>query len=222
MSGFRILSLSILVVSATALLACAAPVTEQERIGFISDYSTLRKVKDNAYLYTGPRVNEYSMFMIEGPQMLFDNKTADGERVFSDDEIQQLATYFRVRLKKVLTEDGAYTIVDRPASGVATIRLAITALDATFGALNLTIYTKVTGAGLGGAAMEGEMVDSMTQEQLAAAVQWGSGSRILRAGITKFGDAKIQINQWTANLRQRIDIAHAESADQLVGQLPKI
>ena len=77
MSGFRILSLSILVVSATALLACAAPVTEQERIGFISDYSTLRKVKDNAYLYTGPRVNEYSMFMIEGPQMLFDNKTAD-------------------------------------------------------------------------------------------------------------------------------------------------
>jgi hypothetical protein len=214
MSNFRIVSSSILVVFATALFACAAPVTQQERVGFISDYSTLRKVKDDAYLYTGPRVNEYKVFMIEGPQMLFDNETADGERAFSDDEIRELATYFKSRLEKVLTEDGGYTIVDRPASGVATIRLAITALDATVGALNLTIYTKVTGAGLGGAAMEGEMVDSMTQEQLAAAVQWGSGSRFLRAGITKLGDAKLQINQWTANLRRRIDAAHAESADQ--------
>lgn len=221
MSKLRMVSLWILVVFATALFACAAPVKEQEHAGFISDYSTLRKVKDSAYLYTGPRVKEYSLFMIEGPQMLFDNETADGERQFSDDELQELIAYFRVRLEKALTEDDGYTIVDQPAPGVATIRLAITALDATVGALNITIYTKVTGAGLGGAAMEGEMVDSVTREQLAAAVQWGNGSRILRAGITKLGDAKLQINQWTANLRRRIDAAHDESSDQSADQSTK-
>ena len=78
---------------------------------------------------------------------------------------------------------------------VARIKVALTAVDETVGALNLTIYTKVTGAGLGGAAMEGEILDSVTGEQLSAVVQWGNGSRILRAGYTKLGDAKLQINK---------------------------
>lgn len=94
---------------------------------------------------------------------------------------------------------------------LATIRLGITALDATLGALNIALTTKITGAGLGGAAMEGEMVDSHTGKRLAAAIQWGSGSRVLRAGLTRLGDAKLQINCSCKNLRQRIDAAHAPS-----------
>jgi len=74
--------------------------------------------------------------------------------------------------------------------------------------LNLTIYTKITGAGLGGAAMEGELVDSMTGEQLAAVSQWGSGSRILRAGFSHTGDAKILMDRWAKALRKMIDEAH--------------
>ena len=37
---------------------------------------------------------------------------------------------------------------------------------------------------LGDAAMEGEMVDSITNEELAPAVQWRSGSRARRAMST--------------------------------------
>ena len=139
---------------------------------------------------------------------MFERDTNVEEREFTDEQLEELRTYFRARLEKVLTEDEAYEIVDSSGQGVAKLRIGITALDASNGALNVAIYTKVTGAGLGGAAMEGEMVDSVTNEQLAAAVQWGSGSRILRAGFTKLGDAKILINRWTGNLRQRIDIAH--------------
>ena len=62
--------------------------------------------------------------------------------------------------------------------------------------------------------MEGEMVDSVTGEQLAAAVQWGSGSRVLRAGFTKLGDAKLQISRWTKNMRKRIDFAHAKAVSE--------
>lgn len=194
---------------------CAAPVTEQDRSGFITDYSSLERVADNAYRYTGPKVKDYSSFIIDGPAMLFQNGSADGSREFSDAEVEELGIYFRERLTKALTEDHGYAVVTEPGPGVAIIRIGITALDATIGALNVTIYTKVTGAGLGGAAMEGEMVDSISNEQLAAAIQWGTGSRVLRAGLTRLGDAKLQINRWTANLRDRIDEAHRQATDTL-------
>lgn len=205
----RVLSLALLAVLAGA---CAVPVTEQERTGFISDYSRLEKVADNAYRYTSPKVSQYSRFMIDGPEFLFEQGVAEQDKEFSDDEIEELSAYFREQLERALTEDEGYDVVDSPGPGVAKLRIGITALDATNGALNVTVYTKVTGAGLGGAAMEGELVDSVSSEQLAAAVQWGSGSRVLRAGFTKLGDAKIQIDRWTRNLRERIDVAHGRAA----------
>jgi hypothetical protein len=189
------------------LAACAAPVKEQVRTGFISDYSRLEKVGNTAYLYTSPNVARYSRFRIDGPDILFD-PDPEGPDSFTQAEIEELQRYFRARLAEALTENDGYSIVELRGEGVATIRLGITALDATLGALNIAVTTKITGAGLGGAAMEGEMVDSLTGEQLAAAVQWGSGSRVLRAGLTRLGDAKLQINRWTKNLRQRIDALH--------------
>jgi hypothetical protein len=56
--------------------------------------------------------------------------------------------------------------------------------------------------------MEGELVDSVTGEQIGAVIRWGSGSRILRAGFTHTGDAKIVIDRWAKSLRVRIDEAH--------------
>ena len=67
-------------------------------------------------------------------------------------------------------------MVQEPGQGVARIRLGITEVDDTIGLLNVSTYTKITGAGLGGISLESEAVDSVTGEQLAAAVRWGSGS----------------------------------------------
>ena len=108
-------------------------------------------------------------------------------------------------LTKVLTENDGYSVVEEVGEGVATIRLAVTALDASLGLLNVAVTTKITGAGLGGAAMEGGMLDSLTGEQLGAWIRWGSGNRLLRAGFTRLGDGKLQIDMWTMNMRIRID-----------------
>ena len=64
---------------------------------------------------------------------------------------------------------------------------------------------------LQGASAEGEMIDSITGEQLAAAVRWGGGSRVLKAGFTEMGDAKIAINKWAKDLRTLMDKAHGRS-----------
>jgi len=111
-------------------------------------------------------------------------------------------------MREALIEDNRYQVVEVPGPGTATIRLGITDVDDTIGVLNISIYTKITGAGLGGAAMEGEVIDSVTGEQIGAAIRWGSGSRFLRAGFTHTGDAKILIDRWAKGLRERIDKGH--------------
>jgi hypothetical protein len=52
----------------------------------------------------------------------------------------------------------------------------------------------------------------VTGEQLAAAIRWGSGSRVLKAGLSKLGDAKLVIDRWAKDIRKRIDQAHANAS----------
>ncbi len=203
-------SVSLLVISLILFVAgCAAPVQEQERAGFISDYSKLSKTSSRSYLYTSPRVNEYTSFIVERPVALF-TPDETGMNAFTDEEMEEILTYFQSELVEAISNDDKYQVVAEAGPGVARIRVCLTDMDATIGALNVNLATKMSGAGLGGAAMEGEMVDSVTGEQLGASIQWGSGSRVLRAGFTKMGDAKLQINGWAKMLRQRLDEA-AES-----------
>ena len=129
-------------------------------------------------------------------------------RVFDDEELEDLQTHFQNTVREALTKDNGYQVVEAPGPGTARLHIGITDVDDTIGALNISIYTKITGAGLGGAAMEGEIVDSVTGEQIAAVIRWGSGSRILRAGFTHTGDAKILMDRWADHLRDRIDEAH--------------
>ncbi len=187
--------------------ACAT-IDEPEQTGFLSDYTKLERDTDGRWLYSAANTGKYSKFYIEPVAVLFEQKE---KPAFSPDELEQLKTYLVVRLTERLTEDDGYEVVSEPGPGVAIFRLGITEVDASIAALNISIYTKVSGAGLGGIAAEGEIVDSMTGEQLAAAIRWGAGSRVLRAGLTKLGDAKIVIDRWARDIRERIDAAHGRA-----------
>jgi len=100
--------------------------------------------------------------------------------------------------------------VEDTATGEARLRIGITDVEETIGILNISIYTKITGLGLGGASFEGEIVDSVSGKQLAAAVRWSTGSRILKAGNTHMGDAKIAIKHGAKDLRAQVDDAHSQ------------
>ncbi len=197
-----------------AVGACATG-DEPEQTGFLSDYSKLERGTDGQWRYSGPRTGEYSMFYIEPVAVLFEQRE-DPE--FSPDDLEELKTYLVVALSKRLTEDDGYEVVFGPGPGVASMRMGITDVDGSIAALNLSVYTRVTGAGLGGIAAEGELVDSMTGEQLAAAIRWGSGSRVMGRGtqvlkgeVSKLGDAKGVIDRWAKDMRKRIDAAHARA-----------
>ncbi len=194
-----------------AVGACAT-VDEPEQTGFLSDYSKLERDTDNRWIYSTAKTVDYSKFYIEPVAVLFKQKE-DPE--FSPDELEELKTYLVVRLTKRLTEDDGYEVMSGPGPGVASFRMAITDVDASIAALNMSVYTRVTGAGLGGIAAEGEIVDSMSGEQLAAAIRWGSGSRVMGRGtqvikgeVSKLADAKGVIDNWAKDIRKRIDKAH--------------
>jgi hypothetical protein len=188
---------------------CAAPVQKQEQAGFLADYSQLSETDELSNIYVGPNLGKYSSFIIDPVSILF---TLDPDKPeFDQAEIDDLKDFVDTKLKTALTKNSDYKIVDSPAAGVARIKVGITSIDASTGAYNVLIYTKITGAGLGGVATESEVTDSITGEQLAAAIHWGNGSRMLRAGFTPAGDAKILIGRWIKLARAAIDEAHGIS-----------
>jgi hypothetical protein len=190
------------------LCACATPVSEQDQSGFLSDYSKLEIIDDSMLQFVDEAAGDYSSFIIEPIVITF--RQAPGEQVFTDEELSELSAYYEEAVLDALSKNEGYPIVEDPAPGVARIRIGITDVEETIGILNISIYTKITGLGLGGASFEGEIVDSVSGKQLAAAVRWGTGSRILKAGITHTGDAKIAINRWAKDLRAQVDEAHGQ------------
>ncbi len=188
------------------MTAGCATIQDPGRADFLSDYSKLEEIDENHLVYDSGHLGNYSKFIIDPVVMLYHQP--EEKRIFTDEELEDLRTHFETKVREALIKDNRYQIVEVVGPGTAKLRIAITGVDDTIGALNITIYTKITGAGLGGASMEGEIVDSMTGEQIGAAILWGSGSRVLRAGFTHTGDAKIVINRWAKDLRDRIDGAH--------------
>ncbi len=197
-----------LVLLSIIVIGACATIDEPEQTGFLSDYTKLVRDDDGQWLFADSRTAEYSKFRFEPVAVLIDPKS---EAKFTPEQIEDLKAHFVSKITAALTEDNGYDVVSEPGPGVASFRLAITEIEASIAALNITIYTKATGAGLGGIAAEGEIVDSVTGEQLAAAIRWGTGSRVLRAGLSKLGDAKLVIDRWAEDIRERLDQAHGRT-----------
>jgi hypothetical protein len=196
----------VLIACQILLCACAVSVSQQGQSGFLSDYSKLERIDASALRFVDETAGDYSSFIIEPVAIAF--RQPPDDQKFTDEELSELTGYYEEELTKALTKGEGYPIVEYAGPGVARIRIGITDVKETIGLLNISIYTQITGLGLGGASFEGEIVDSVTGKQLAAAVRWGTGSRILKAGITHMGDAKIAINRWAKDLRAQVDEAH--------------
>ncbi len=138
---------------------------------FLSDYSKLEEIEENHLVYDSGNFGNYSKFIIEPVAMLY--RQAEEKQVFTDQELEDLQAHFATKVRKALIEDDGYQVVNVQGPGTARLHIGITDVDDTIGVLNLSIYTKITGAGLGGAAMEGELVDSVTGEQIGAVIRWG-------------------------------------------------
>lgn len=192
---------------------CSAPAP---RTGYLSDYDNLERVDKDIARYVSPELGEYSTFLVDPVEVRVQEK----DSVLNDEQRQDVIAFFREHLIMALEERGL-TVSDVPGPGVASIRMAITDIRKGTWWLNVHPISKLSGAGVGGAAMEAEIVDAESGLQLAAMVQRGWGNRFEIDTFNELDDIKDVLQDWATEIARRIDIAQksmAEESDPIEGQ----
>lgn len=220
MKTLRVMRAACCVVLASILAGCAT--THQTRSvefsGFLNDYSMLREGQGDEALmvYINPETDfsAYDGVIIDSVTIWTDTDSAAAQA--PPEEMKQLADHLYLALYNELKKD--YQIVDRPGSGVLRIRAAIT--EARKSRILLDTLTNVlppmivmstakrlatgTHAFVGRAGLEAEILDSMTNKRVAAAVDERAGEKALRGKLGSWNDVKESHDFWAERLRIRL------------------
>ena len=140
----------------------------------------------------------------------------ESESKVSPEDQQLLADYLDASLRHHLEQD--YQIVDRPEAGALRLRVAITDAKGARVVANtvskiipqLRLLTTVGGLAadtavlVGRVGVEAEILDSLTDERLAAAVDRRAGTKALRGGLSTWADVENAFDFWSERLRTRL------------------
>jgi hypothetical protein len=119
-------------------------------------------------------------------------------------ELDRLATKFRSKIIRALGDK--HTLFNQPARDVAILRIAITNVWSTRTLLNLRPGFIVPNAVSGGASMEAQVIDSVTNEKVGFVTDSRSGARKgYMSGLTKWGGTESAFDEWAEMLRHSID-----------------
>jgi hypothetical protein len=199
-------SVALLVITGMVML-CGCTAQEPVKTGFLSDYSKLTSVSNTSYRYIEPqkKIVKYSKFIID--PVIIQSYTGEKTAKLSKEDQDTITTYMHDAMVKAI--DGRYPVVNQPGPGVARMKVAITDLKKSKIVQNVIPISKIVGTGLGGASVEAELVDSVTNEQLAAVVESQVGQRLSLDGYSTWGDAKAIMDRWAQRFRQRLDEFHS-------------
>lgn len=195
------------------VLTCGVMVgCQQEKTlysGFLSDYSRLKpnpEVEGALYFQApGASLAHYDKFIIDPIRIHF----APNAKGVSIDpvELSELAQFAWNHMVTALSK--RYQVVDHPGPGVLRIRAAITDIKKTQPLLNIHPGTKLAGMGLGGASVESEATDTMTNQIVIAVVDMREGNRLsIAEGLHEMGHPKQVIEHWIKRFVRRLDEAH--------------
>lgn len=165
----------------------SAPATTHS--GFLSDYSKLRAVNDQKMSFISPELKTYRSFMVDPVQF-----RAQRSKLSAEDRAE-IARYMKESIETVLQNAG-YKLVSAAGADTARFRIAITNVHESTWWMKIHPGSNLAGAGRGGAAMEGEIVDATTGDQLAAVVQAGTGSQFTAFNYSTVSDIKSTIDEW--------------------------
>ncbi len=183
--------------------------------GFLSDYSIMEAESNSSLRYVNElALAKYSDFIVDPVEVHFQTGAVAVEQRskgdLADQDVTELAEYFHDALVKAIADAGC-TVACQPGPDVARVRVAITDMEETNVLLAMMIEVRLlTGAGLGGAGMETEIIDSQTGRQLAAYAEIRGGSRAPLTGLSRWGGAKAAIDAWAERLKLRLTEARGK------------
>lgn len=202
-------------------MATGCATKQMPKSGFLMDYSRLKAddpMKKADWVYINENVNFGSYKKIMMDQVVFVIKDDAKYKGIQADEVKELSEAFAKAVVEAL--GGSYEFTAEPGPDVMRLRLAITGVVPNKRAvgtittvvpigLGLSIVKKgLTGShiGVGGAAFEGELMDSQTGKVLGAAIDAETGTKYrIDKTVTKYGQIKLIFADWANTLKQRLD-----------------
>ncbi len=189
--------------------------------GFLSDYSQLHEGEgDEAlmiYIDQNATFSQYDKVIVEPVRLVAseDSDMADN----SKEELQAIADYFYASLNESLSKK--YTVVTTPGPGTMKLRAALT--DATGSSVVLDTLSSIVPVGMainvlakvatgnnlsvGSATGEIELLDSVSGQRLAAAVDGRSGAKYTGKfdKWSSWQDTKDACDYWADRIALRLD-----------------
>jgi len=204
------------------LSACSSTIQTRsvETSGFMTDYHQLRKGEagEARLVYINPSTDfgKYDKILIKPVQVYAAPKSKLAK--LPNEDVQSLVNYLHATVREQLKGD--YVLVDRPGSGVMSLRVAITeakgskvVMDTLSSVMPPGIAVSAikqlatgTPASVGSARVEMEMLDSVTGERLIAAMDERAGRKYTGRfdKWKKWQDAKDAYDYWAQQLRARL------------------
>lgn len=200
-----ILAVVVAAASAASVGACSgAP--DARRTDFLTDYSRLVHVDDSTARWIDTASGPFHTIILEPieirvPADHVDASQREELRAHTDKVFQKVAT------------DAGYTLTDAPGAGVARVRVAITDVNKTAWWMQIHPVGNVSGSGAGGLSVEAEILDSMTNAQVAAVVRsFGRGAWLQLPSFSRLSDAKDAIDRWGEEATRRLIAWRTRSA----------
>ncbi len=210
-----------IVIVCFALSVATGCATKQvKHSGFLENYPEFKAGQkggaDFVYMKDGVDFNVYNKIMMDHVVFYFSDESR--YKGIHPEELKELSDVFHNAIVEAL--DNAYPLVDKPGPDVMRLRIAVTEVVASkpgMGAISTvmpiglvlsTIKKGVTGThtGVGQASIEVEILDSMTNERIAAAIDTRPGGKI--EGFTKWGAVKGAFEFWAKRLKLWLDETH--------------
>ena len=212
----------VILLAGVFLHGCAAA-PKDTTTGFLKEYPQFQAGPsdgiDQIYTKPGMDLKKYKRVMLDEARFFLKKDAAS--QGLQASELKELSDTFH---KAVFEAMGtAYPLVSAPGNDVLRVRLAITDIETSNPAMSgittvlpvglaVSVAKKAaTGSytGVGGASMEVEFLDSMTNERLAAGIDTFNGSKM--SGFSKLGATKEAFEFWAKRLRVTLDKVHGAS-----------
>ncbi len=193
------------------VLAGCVSHTQPPPSGFLHSYEGFVPAPfgEGIYFRNHPKISlgDYKKFLIDPVVIAYHVGAYDDE--VPEERIDQIADEFRRQAIKAIADK--YEVVDSAGPGVLRIRSALTDLVPSKPLLNAYWLTKMTGLGLGGAAMEAEFIDSVSGEVIVAVIAASKGNPFdWLGGMVQWKYTRDVLNSWARLLRMRLDYHHGQ------------
>jgi hypothetical protein len=201
----------IAIVTLMVATGCAKPKVRQS--GFLGEYPPFQQGPkggaDRVYSREGVDFTVYKKIMMD--QVVFYLKKDTKHHGVNPDSLEKLADEFHMAMADALK--GSYPIVDKPGADVLRIRFAVTnivpsqiLMRPTGSSLSAGVSTFVS---VGDASIEAELLDSLTNKRIGAAMDRRIGTETQStAAMDEWKDIKEAFRFWAQRLLTWLDETH--------------